>query len=174
MTLSVYYLVGVIFSGITADIEKYASRTSAVLIIFIALYLLYKKIKPKKNKLKFTISPQQSIIQPNNIPHNNRFSCSCSGCKTKSDDIMVILAAGMIPCPGTVTVFIFTMGLGIYFVGFLSAVFMSMGMAFIIFITSLISIKLKRTAKSNNFISTLLEFASLIFILLLGIILLFA
>ncbi|MEA3315452.1 MAG: DUF1007 domain-containing protein, partial [Campylobacterota bacterium] len=92
--------------------------------------------------------------------------------KTHSTDAGVILAAGIIPCPGTVTIFIFTMSLGIYFVGFLSAIFMSLGMSLIIFISAFLTIKIKQQTNTNNNIKKIFEYGSLLFILFLGIILL--
>jgi ABC-type nickel/cobalt efflux system permease component RcnA len=84
----------------------------------------------------------------------------------------VIISAGIVPCPGTVTIFLFTISLGIYFVGFLSAVFMSLGMSLIIFITAYLSSKVRSTASSNQTMIKLFEYGSLVFILSLGIMLL--
>ena len=137
-----------------------ATKLSAVIIISIALYLIYKKYKTT-NKLSFST-------------HNpNASSCNCSGCNTKSEDLGVILAAGIVPCPGTVTIFIFTFGLGIYYVGFLSAIFMSLGMSLIIFITAYLSINIQKKSSSNTILKKIFEYGSLAFILCLGLFLLF-
>lgn len=45
----------------------------------------------------------------------------------------VVLGASLVPCSGAVTIFIFTMALGEYGVGFLAAFCMSMGMSLVIF-----------------------------------------
>jgi ABC-type nickel/cobalt efflux system permease component RcnA len=160
ITVVIFFILKTIFVGFVNDIEYVASKISAVLIIFIALYLLYKKYRISTQKLKFTV-------------HNpNASSCGCSSCNTKSEDIMVIIAAGIVPCPGTITVFIFTMGLGIYFVGFLSAIFMSLGMSLIIFIMAYLSIGIRKKSQSNGAIVKYLEYGSLVFILCLGFLLL--
>lgn len=153
LTLVIYYILGVMFANTGTDIEQIATKISAIIIISIALYMIYKKL-PKKDKI------------------SHKSSCSCSGCKTHSTDAGVILAAGIIPCPGTVTIFIFTMSLGIYFVGFLSAIFMSLGMSLIIFISAFLTIKIKQQTNTNNNIKKIFEYGSLLFILFLGIILL--
>jgi nickel/cobalt transporter (NicO) family protein len=85
----------------------------------------------------------------------------------------VILAAGIVPCAGTVSVFLFTMGLGVYFVGFLSAIFMSLGMSFVIFITAYLSQNIRKKSGSNEKVVKFFEYGSLIFILLLGMMLIY-
>ncbi|MEA3352671.1 MAG: hypothetical protein U9Q33_02495 [Campylobacterota bacterium] len=171
LTLVIYYILGVMFANSATDIEQTATKVSAMIIIAIALYLIYKKL-PKKQKISsFKTAPNQSFVKTTPII-NHTSSCSCSGCNTHSTDIGVILAAGIIPCPGTVTIFIFTMSLGVYFVGFLSAVFMSLGMSLIIFISALLTIKIKQRTNTNDTIKKVFEYGSLVFILFLGIILL--
>mgnify|MGYP005989259423 FL=1 len=173
MTLVVYYSVGFIFNSTIVNIEQITTKVSAVIIISIALYLMYKKLSKTKQKFTFTQSKSTtSFVTTPNIQHTQNLSCACNSCKTTSTDLGVILAAGIIPCPGTITVFLFTMSLGIYFVGFLSAVFMSLGMSLIIFITAVISVKIRKTAVTNTLLLKVMEYGSLIFILFLGILLL--
>jgi len=172
LTLFVYYSVGFIFNSTIVNVEQISTKVSAVIIISIALYLLYKKINKTRSIMTFSKAPQESSISIQKVTHTQSPNCACSGCKTTSTDLSVILAAGIIPCPGTVTIFLFTMSLGIYFVGFISAVFMSLGMSLVIFITALISVKIRQTTVSNNTLVKTLEYASLLFILLLGVILL--
>jgi ABC-type nickel/cobalt efflux system permease component RcnA len=156
LTLVVYFVIGSLLSSFIVDVEQMAIKVSAFIIILIALYLLYKKI----------------TVQKPSSTHVDSVSCGCSGCKTKGTDIGVILAAGIVPCPGTVTVFIFTMGLGVYFVGFLSALFMSIGMSLVIYITALLSIKVRKSTSSNSVVQKIFEYGSIIFILILGTLLL--
>lgn len=171
LTLSIYYILNSLFTNISS-VEQMATKISAFIIIFIALYLLYKKLAKKQNSKQFFVSKKQSMLK---TPQNNtsNFSCGCNSCTVNSTDLGVILAAGIVPCPGTVTIFIFTMSLNIYYVGFISAVFMSLGMSFIIFLTALLSIKVKTKLTKNKTIILLLEYGSLFFILSLGLILLF-
>ena len=151
LTLVIYYSVNTFLGSLFNDVERVATKISAIIIILIALYLIYKKIIINRNK--------------------HKHSCSCSGCKTHSTDIGVILAAGIIPCAGTVTIFIYTMSLNLYFIGFLSAIFMSIGMSFIIYLTALLSIKVRNKSSSNTTLIKFFEYGSLVFILLLGFIL---
>ena len=154
LTLFIYYVLNILFASVFSNIEQVASKISAVIIISIALYLIYKKYK------------QHKIHK-----HHSHNSCACGGCSTNSTDIGIILSAGIVPCPGTITIFLFTFSLGIYFVGFLSAIFMSMGMSFIIFITAYLSTKVRQQATTNQTLIKIFEYASLFFILILGIVL---
>lgn len=129
-------------------------------------YIFYIK------KLTFKPSKEISFVKISNNIHNKISSCGCNSCKTTSTDLGVILAAGIVPCAGTVTIFIFTMSMGLYFVGFLSAIFMSLGMSLIIFIMAYISIKVRNNTNKNHKIKKVLEYGSLVFILLLGFVLL--
>ena len=172
VTLVVYFAVGFIFNSAIVNIEKIATQISAVIIILIACYLIWQKYNQKRSSLKFTINKTPSYIASQKVTHRQTLNCGCNSCKTTSTDLGVILAAGIIPCPGTVTIFLFTISLQIYFIGFVSALFMSLGMSLIIFLTAILSIKIRHSATQNKSVIKLLEYGSLSFILGLGIFLL--
>ena len=174
LTFVVYYSLGFIVNSTITNVEQIATKISATIIIIIALYLIYKKIQSKKESLRFNIKAKPSSILLRNVTHENNLNCGCGACKTTSTDLGVIVAAGIIPCPGTVTIFLFTMSLGIYYVGFLSALFMSSGMSLIIFITAIISVKVRKSTAPNTPILKFFEYASLGFIFSLGLFLLLA
>lgn len=173
LTFVMFFILNNLLSNFLNDATLYISKTSAVVIISIALYLLYKKIKPKKVIKSWSNQQNKTILlKPQNL-HNN--SCGCSACNTKSTDLGIILSAGIVPCPGTVAIFILTISINLYLVGFLSALTMSFGMSFIIFISAILSIKVKKTMNNKNSnLAKKLEYFSLIFILILGILLLFS
>ncbi len=164
LTFIIYYILNTYLSRQFANIEFIATKISAVVIIAIALYLIYTKfIRVQKAKnIKFSTTPV----------HTHEPSCGCGGCKTDSTDLGVILSAGIVPCPGTVTIFIFTISLGIYLVGFLSAIFMSLGMSLVIFVMAMLSIKVRSQVQRKSAFVPYLEYGSLVFILALGITLL--
>lgn len=166
LTLTIYFVLNMLFANIFSDIEKVATKVSGGVIVLIALYLLYKKYTYKK---KMTFSVHQPIPQV----HQNHSSCGCGACSTNSTDLGVILSAGIVPCAGTVSVFLFTMGLGVYFVGFLSAIFMSLGMSFVIFITAYLSQNIRNKGASNGKLLKIFEYGSLVFILFLGMMLIY-
>lgn len=161
-TFTIYFVLNMLFSNIFGDIEKIATKVTGVVIILVAVYLIYKKYENSKlHKTHF---------------YNHEYSnsgCDCGSCTTKSTDLGVIISAGIVPCAGTVSIFLFTIGLGAYLVGFLSAIFMSFGMSFVIFITAYLSKNFRDIGSSNKFILKFFEYGSLLFIFVLGAILLF-
>lgn len=172
LTLITYYIIQTFFSTFFTNVEKITTQISALIIVSIALYLFYKKTKKPKIK-DFKIASNVNFVSLKTQQINHTHTCGCNACKTDSTDLMVILAAGIIPCPGTVTIFIFTLSMGVLFVGFLSAVFMSLGMSLIIFFAAYLSIKIRSRAIINTKLKTILEYGSLVFILLLGMVLFF-
>jgi ABC-type nickel/cobalt efflux system permease component RcnA/ABC-type uncharacterized transport system substrate-binding protein len=160
-TLIIYFILDMFFAQFFADLTYFTTKISALLIILIALWLLYKKI-PKKPKT----GSRWSVHPP---------ACSCGSCRldTGTTDLGVIVSAGIIPCPGTVTIFILTLSLGEYFVGFLSALFMSLGMSLVILLAATLSIGVrKRMTGRFTGLARVLDFGSLTVILLLGVALL--
>jgi nickel/cobalt exporter len=163
LTFTLYYILNSYLSEYFDDLEYVTIKISAMVIILIALYLLYKKL-PKKQKT----APLWSTQNPN----EHESSCGCGACKSTSTDLGIILSAGIVPCPGTITIFVFALSFGAYMVGFLSAVFMSLGMSLVIFVAALLSIKVRQSTSSNQTLRSVLDYGSLLFILSLGLILL--
>lgn len=171
LTLIIYFMVNTFLSSFLNDTVFYTTKISAIIIITIALYLLYKKYKAYK---AIQEAKKQPSFHFSTTPHAN--TCSCGSCKVdeKSTDMALIVSAGIIPCPGTVTIFIFSLSLGLYYAGFLSALVMSLGMSTIIFFSAILSVAVrKKTAEGNGNLKKYLEYGSLVIILLLGTFLLF-
>ena len=168
LTLFIYFVVESFLARFIDNTIYYTTKISALIIITIALYLLYKKYKAYQTFAK------QKITFSTTAPHIS--SCGCGSCKVEknSTDLALIISAGIIPCPGTITLFIFALSLEMYTLGFLSAFVMSLGMSSIIFVSAIISVTVRRkTLQTDTKIKQYLEYASLFIILLLGIILLF-
>lgn len=163
LTFTLYYLLNAYLSEYFNDLEYVTIKISAVIIILIALYLLYKKLPKKKEQ-----TPLWSLEDPN----VHQSSCGCGACKNTSSDLGIIISAGIVPCPGTITVFVFALSFGAYMVGFLSAVFMSIGMSLVIFVAALLSLKVRKSTSGESKIRTFLDYGSLLFIFVLGLILL--
>lgn len=158
LVLSIFSVINLMAPKELTQIESITTQISAIIIIAIGLTLLYKKIKNSNKRYHFSATP-----------HN---SCGCLACKNQTnEDIAIVLASGIIPCPGVVTIFIFCISLNAIYVGFLSAFFVSVGMSIVIFAVSYISIKSKQKISNNRKLTAILEYFSLIFIILLGIIL---
>lgn len=167
LTLVIYFTINTFLAQFMDNTIMITTKVSAFIIIVIALYLLYKKLQAYSNSKKplaFSTTPHIS-------------SCGCGSCKVdkNSTDAALIISAGIIPCPGTVTIFIFSLSMGLYFLGFLSAFIMSLGMSTIIFISALISVSVRKKAlKKHSRIQIILEYLSLALIFILGIILFFS
>lgn len=169
LTLFIYFIVDTFLAQFMDNAVFYTTKISALIIIAIALYLISKKFQAYKQSKKV------SAYKFSSTPHVQ--TCVCPSCKVDKNttDMALIISAGIIPCPGTVTIFIFSLSLGLYYAGFLSALVMSLGMSTIIFFSALLSVAIRRkTAQSSTRLKKYLEYASLTLILLLGILLLFA
>ena len=173
LTLVIYFVINTLLAQFLDDTVFYTTKISALIIISIALYLiynkykLYKKIEQERQKPKFTFSTSSTHIS----------TCGCNSCKVDKDstDIALIISAGIIPCPGTTTLFIFAISTGLFYAGFISALVMSLGMSSVIFFSALLSSFIrKKVLKSSDKLKKYLEFASLALILILGMVLLFA
>ena len=171
LTLLIYFIVDSFLAQFLDNAVFYTTKISALIIISIALYLFYKKFKAYKELKKVQ---KRAAYTFSATPHVA--TCGCSSCKVEnsSTDMALIISAGIIPCPGTITIFIFSLSLGLYYAGFLSALIMSLGMSTIIFLSALLSVALrKKTSNGNGNIKKYLEYTSLSIILALGILLLF-
>ena len=172
LTLIIYFGVNTFLSQFMQDSVYLTTKISAIIIISIALYLIYTKYKAYKQikRLESSPVPKMSFSA---TPHVA--TCSCASCKVEnnSTDLALIISAGIIPCPGTTTIFIFAISLGLYFAGFLSALVMSLGMSTVIYFSALLSVSIrKKTLLKNSNLKKYLEFGSLTIILLLGFLLL--
>ncbi|MCW8837409.1 MAG: DUF1007 family protein, partial [Thiovulaceae bacterium] len=167
LTVAIYFFLDVLFAQFVDNAVFYTTKISALIIIFIALYLLMQKYKVYKEL-------QNPIYSFSTTEHPK--SCGCGSCKVdkNSTDAALIISAGLIPCPGTITIFIFSLSLGLYYAGFLSALVMSLGMSTIIFFSAILSVYLrKKTSNANMGLKKFLDYGSLFIILILGFILLF-
>ena len=143
ITFILYWFVHTMFSQTISDVSLYMTKFSGVVILGIALYLarqkwLYYRQKPKI--MSFSVS----------APHVS--SCGCHSCKTTSNstDLMLILGAGIVPCPGTIVVFLFALSMGMYILGIMSAVVMSLGMGLTIALTAMLGTALRKKSSQNG------------------------
>ena len=165
LTLVIYALFDLFFNAFFTNVTYYATKLSALMIIGIAGYLVFGKIKAMRSRPK--------IVSFSAHP----FACHCSACspKSQSSDWGVVLSAGIIPCPGTITIFIFALNTGAYLLGFLAALSMSLGMSCVIALTSLAAVFTKNRFQTKSpKVLMYSEIISLAIMLSLGFILLIA
>lgn len=162
ISLALYLFVHTMFSQTISDVSLYTTRFSGLIIIAIALYLARQKwryYRPKPNHMTFSI----------NAPHES--SCGCHSCKNTSNstDLMLILGAGIVPCPGTIIIFLFTLSLGMYTLGFMSAVVMSLGMGLTIALTAMLGTALRNNgARAGKRVLKILDIGGVSVMLLAG------
>ncbi|WP_419764184.1 MAG: hypothetical protein ACNI28_10410 [Arcobacter sp.] len=149
------FIIESFFNNFVNDSIKLITQLSAVFIMLLALYLLYKKFKNKDSSCHSCCSSENE--------NNER----------KKQDIFFVLTAGIIPCPGTVILFLYAFILKTYFAVILASIFISLGMGLVIFLSSFFSIKLNRMSDNYNKIRSFLDIASPIFIFILGLLLFF-
>lgn len=121
----------------------------------------------------------KSLVDMKNSNHSHGICCQA----TSGEGVVpVSLAVGLIPCPGTIIILLFSISLGILYVGLLSVVAMALGMAVTISIIGVLTIlarkvMLKSISSQSHLLDTLHHIMSSLgafFIMVLGILLLLA
>lgn len=132
-TISALLITGVLyisFQNMLSHYFKYINqnmyKVSAVFIIIIALFLLYEMIKDKN-------------IKEDLQPINNKRLLSIS------------LSIGIVPCPGVMTIVLYSMILGYIYLGILSAITMSIGMGLTISLAAIASSSIKNSDRFNEY-----------------------
>ena len=136
-----YYLLEVVFSQTFQEVSFYMTKISALLIIGVAIYLFFEQ-------------------------HKEHISTN----STQRSDLSIALSAGVIPCPGVMTIILFSILIGNVSVGIAAAVFMSVGMGLTISLSAIVATATRGQTPSK--ISRIFPFIGNSMILLLGIYLL--
>ncbi len=136
-----YYLLEVVFSQTFQEVSFYMKKISALLIIGVAIYLFFEQ-------------------------HNEHYRADA----TKKSDLSIALSAGVIPCPGVMTIMLFSILLGNISVGIAAAVLMSVGMGLTISLSAIVATATRSHTLSR--ISRIFPFVGNVMILLLGVYLL--
>lgn len=144
LVLVSFYGVQTFVSKLLSDVTLYTTRIAATFIILIGFWMLGNKFF--------------------NRGHDHH--CGCSACKPRTG-WGIVLAAGMVPCPGTVVIFILTFTLGSYLAGFLGAVSMALGMSTVIFSAALAGQSLGTLGQWKK-LSAVFEFLAIGILLVLG------
>ena len=136
-----YYILEVLFSQTFKEVSFYMTKISALLIIAVAVYLFFEQ-------------------------HKEHTSTNI----TQKSDVSIALGAGIIPCPGVMTIILFSIFMGNLSVGIAAAIFMSAGMGLTISLSAIVATATRSQTPSR--ISKLFPFIGNSMILLLGIYLL--
>ncbi|CAM4386111.1 sodium:proton antiporter [Arcobacter suis] len=156
------------------DSISYITSFSAVIIMFLALYILYRKLSKKSCSCNVKLQTTTFSTIPTNINFvkTTLNKPIISKKRSKKQDLIFVLTAGIIPCPGTVLLFVYAFFLKTYFAVFLASISISLGMAFVLFVSSFLGVSLNKTTQKSAKLINILEIVSPIFMFILGLLLL--
>ncbi len=150
LTFIVYYLIETLFTKTFHNIAHISMIISAVLIILVGLYLIYEAYKHRREKDKEVSVSDKS-------------------------DLAIAFSAGIVPCPGVMTITLFAISLGHIVTGVATALVMSIGMGLTISLAGIFAVGLqKRGGNAFGKYGYLLEYFAATLIIGLGIFLLLA
>ena len=91
--------------------------------------------------------------------------------RSKKQDLIFVLTAGIIPCPGTVLLFVYAFLLKTYFAVILASISISLGMATVIFLSAFCGVSLNKASSNSKKLLNILEIVSPIFMFILALLL---
>ena len=143
-TFGIFFILKTMFRKNFNEFSDIAVLISAVMIISVGLYLIYEAYSGRNYKEK-------------------------RAKKSSKSEVVVAFSAGVVPCPGVMTIVLFCIVLGQFTLGILAAVAMSIGMGLTISLAGIFSIALnKRAGGLLNEKAYLLEMIGGLLVLLLG------
>ena len=172
VVISVFLLESVM-NRFMEDSISYITSFSAVIIMFLALYILYRKLSKKSCSCNVKLQTTTFSTIPTNINFvkTTLNKPIISEKRSKKQDLIFVLTAGIIPCPGTVLLFVYAFFLKTYFAVFLASISISLGMAFVLFISSFLGVSLNKVSRKSTKLVNILEIGSPIFMFVLGLLL---
>lgn len=149
ISLTIYYIIDGVVSREFREVSDITMKISGALIILFGLYLIYENFFQKEHHHKVDIKEKK--------------------------DIYIALSVGVVPCPGVMTLVIFSIVISQVYIGVISAIFMSIGMGLTISIAGILVAQLHRVDRENKKfnIGKVLQKIASILILILGLILIF-
>ena len=156
------------------DSVSYITSFSALIIMILAVYILYRKLS-KKSCACCSVDLKTTNFTA--VSSNMNFVKAVSNkpvitpIRSKKQDLIFVLTAGIIPCPGTVLLFVYAFLLKTYFAVILASISISFGMAFVIFISSFLGVSLNKATRKSTKLVNILEIGSPIFMFILGLLL---
>jgi nickel/cobalt transporter (NicO) family protein len=174
--ISVFVLQSVLNKFMENSVN-YITAFSAVVIMLLSLYILYRKLTKKShtccacnidlNTTSFSVnSSNMNFIKTN----ANKPVIEIK--RSKKQDLLFVIIAGIIPCPGTVLLFVYAFLLKTYFSVLLASIAISLGMAVIIFASSFLGVSLNKASAKSSKIVNIVEIVAPIFMFVLGLLLL--
>lgn len=171
--VSVFILQSMLNNFVNDSVEI-LTKVSALMIILLAIYILYNKLNNKdcscssccSSEAPVTSSSPWSTQKPKTVNNNTKLKPNFM-----KKDLYFVLTAGLIPCPGTVVLFIYAFILKTYFAVILASIFISLGMGLVIFVSSFLGVSVHNLSERSHKITNALEILAPVVMLLLGILL---
>ena len=198
LVLFSYVFLNAFLTNKVSDMAGAMTKISAVTIVCVSLYMIYAKLKKTalKPKFNFAAAPvsgkkgakgaskvfgsnlaSASNLSANSVKFNlvaHESQCGCAACRASNEapktasEWLVVLAGSLVPCPGTLLVFVLAFSLNSYAAGLASGLFMGLGMGAVIFLAAVCGFKLKGAARFRA-LRTCCEFTALFVMLGLGV-----
>lgn len=185
VVVTTLFFVDLISGSISPNAIKITTQISAVMIILIAIFMFFKKIKERANThtkeckcaICSTIKEPKSLIFnnskfkiSNNINHNDLKFKNIKFTSKNKEEWFIALASAIIPCPGTILAFLLAFNVGSYLTAFISALFMGLGMSFVIFLAAIFGAGVNKiTNLKFKKLTIYIEFLGLTLMLIIGI-----
>jgi ABC-type nickel/cobalt efflux system permease component RcnA len=150
VTFGIYFIIKTMFRQNFNEISEISMSISAVMIMLVGLYLIWHSYSHRREK-------EQNIKKP------------------EKSEYAVAFGAGIVPCPGVMTIVLFCIMLKKFLLGILAAITMSIGMGLTISIAGILSIALNK--KAGGFLESkafILEIIGGFLVLSLGVFLFLA
>ena len=175
--ISIFLLQSVLNNFVNDSVEI-LTKLSSALIMLLAIYILYNKLKNNSCACKACCSPVLSSEVNTNSTWSVAKPVTTKNIKTEEKrfikkDLYFVLTAGLIPCPGTVILFIYAFILKTYIAVLLASIFISLGMGLVIFMASSLGIGIHKFSERSHKFTNILEILSPIIMFLLGLLLFF-
>ena len=149
-TFGIFFILKTMFRKNFNEFSDIAMLISSVMIISVGLYLIYEAYSGRKHKEKRVKRSSKS-------------------------EVAVAFSAGVVPCPGVMTIVLFCIVLGQFTLGVLAAIAMSIGMGLTISLAGILSISInKRAGNKLNEKAYILEMIGGLLVFSLGVFLLLA
>lgn len=174
VVISVFILQSIL-NNFVNDSVVILTKVSAIMIILLAIYILYNKLNHKSCSCSSCCSSSEEKAPTWSTSAPSAFNVTKTTNSLKANfmkqDLYFVLTAGLIPCPGTVVLFIYAFVLKTYFAVILAAIAISFGMGLVIFLSSFLGVSLKKFSQSSHKITNFFEILAPLVMLALGILL---
>lgn len=169
------FLLQSMLNNFVNDSVEILTKVSAAMIMILAAYILYNKLtnKPHSCAACCSVHSQDEPCSTSTSGWSTTKPANATSLKPNfmKKDLYFVLTAGLIPCPGTVVLFIYAFILKTYFAVILASIFISLGMGLVIFASSFLGVSVHKLSERSHKLTNALEILAPIVMFILGILL---